>query len=89
MKYRKKSVVIEAFPVKMALSLAKHDWYNLPDWLQSAYENGGIVFESNQISINTLEGTMIGNSDDFIIQGVKGELYVCKPDIFEATYESV
>lgn len=37
--------------------------------------------------IPTLEGLMIGKQDDWIIRGVQGELYACKPDIFEATYE--
>jgi hypothetical protein len=39
--------------------------------------------------IPTLEGLMIGTEGDYIIRGVKGELYPCKPDIFEATYEKV
>ena len=40
-----------------------------------------------QVEIKTLEGTMIANPNDWIITGVKGEKYPCKPDIFEATYE--
>lgn len=39
--------------------------------------------------IPTLEGLMIGSEGDWIIRGIKGELYPCKPDIFEATYEKV
>jgi hypothetical protein len=39
--------------------------------------------------INTLEGNMDVTPDDYIIRGVKGEIYPCKPDIFEATYEPV
>lgn len=41
------------------------------------------------LDIPTLEGTMTGQVGDWIIRGVKGELYPCKPDIFEATYELV
>ena len=41
------------------------------------------------LDIETLEGTMRANAGDWIIRGVKGELYPCKPDIFEATYEPV
>jgi hypothetical protein len=41
------------------------------------------------LMIPTLEGLMIGIQNDWIIRGVKGELYPCKPDIFEATYEVV
>lgn len=41
------------------------------------------------IAIPTLEGTMKANVGDYVIKGVKGEFYPCKPDIFEATYEPV
>ena len=41
------------------------------------------------ITIDTLEGVMTASEGDFIIRGVKGELYPCKPDIFAATYEAV
>ena len=41
------------------------------------------------ITISTLEGDMTGSYGDYIIQGVQGEFYPCKPDIFEATYEEV
>ena len=41
----------------------------------------------NEIAIQTLEGTMIASVGDYIIRGVNGELYPCKPDIFEKTYE--
>ena len=42
-----------------------------------------------EIGISTLEGDMIAKPNDWIIKGVKGEFYPCKPDIFEATYEKV
>ena len=41
------------------------------------------------VEIETLEGTMVGNAGDYLICGVKGEFYPCKPDIFAATYELV
>jgi len=41
------------------------------------------------LKIQTLEGVMVANINDWIIKGVKGEFYPCKPDIFEATYEVV
>jgi hypothetical protein len=44
--------------------------------------------ESEEL-INTLEGVMLARKGDYIITGVKGERYPCKPDIFEATYEKV
>lgn len=43
--------------------------------------------EFGEIDLSTLEGTMRANLGDWIIKGVKGEFYPCKPDIFEATYE--
>jgi hypothetical protein len=43
----------------------------------------------HSIPIETLEGTMLCLLDDFIIRGVQGEFYPCKPDIFEATYDPV
>jgi hypothetical protein len=45
--------------------------------------------EKNQFLIHTLEGTMAADPGDWVIKGVKGEFYPCKPDIFEATYEEV
>ncbi len=44
-------------------------------------------FETPIMLVRTLEGTMAANPGDWIIRGVKGEFYPCKPDIFEATYE--
>lgn len=41
------------------------------------------------VSIRTLEGTMTASKGDWIIKGIKGEYYPCKPDIFEQTYEKV
>ncbi len=46
-------------------------------------------FNHDTLSIRTLEGTMSAVKGDWIIKGVKGEFYPCKPDIFEATYEPV
>lgn len=55
------------------------------------YRKKPVVIEAYQtdteVVIQTLEGTMRANPGDWIITGVKGEKYPCKPDIFEATYE--
>ena len=55
------------------------------------YRKKPIVIEAEQtqvaIDIPTLEGTMRANPGDWIITGVKGEKYPCKPDVFAATYE--
>ena len=85
MKYRKKPVVIEAVQfngemtneLKCFLGKARYTFYNL----QTTH---GSVLE-----INTLEGTMRASQGDYIIRGVHGEYYPCKPDIFEKTYEPV
>jgi len=82
MKYRKKPVVIEAFQF-----LSKD---NVPNNLKCVCSFGlgeGSLVE--ELLIPTLEGVMKANIGDWIIKGVKGEFYPCKPDIFEATYEKV
>jgi hypothetical protein len=88
-KFRKKPVVIEAFKSSDLLRLAEHDFWNLPQCIRDAYDKVDILFASDHIRIRTLEGIMCADRDDFVIRGVKGELYPCKPDVFEATYEPV
>ncbi|WP_206739492.1 hypothetical protein [Streptomyces sp. L2] len=88
-RYRKKPVEIEAVRVVDTLKAAKHEWNSLPSWLATAYETGHVLFLDNAVSIVTLEGAMRAERDDWIIRGVQGELYPCKPDIFRATYEAV
>jgi hypothetical protein len=87
--YKKNPVIIEAVTAKEALASAAKDWDALPGWLSRAYEAGGIVFAADHVSITTLEGTMRADPDDYIIQGIEGELYPCKPDIFHKTYTPV
>lgn len=89
MKYRKRPVVVDAILVSDAVALATKSWKELPYWLAVQYEQGNVVFLKNEVSINTLEGTMKADKDDWIIRGVQGEIYPCKPDIFEATYDRV
>lgn len=89
MKFRKRPIVIEAVNVKDILAFAQREWGRLPDWLKVQYENGHVLFRSGSIDVVTLEGAMTANPDDWIIQGVNGEIYPCKPDIFEKTYEAV
>jgi hypothetical protein len=50
-----------------------------------------LVMDEDQccLSIDTLEGIMIARPGDYIIRGIKGELYPCKPDIFQETYEEL
>jgi hypothetical protein len=88
-KFRKKPVVIEAFKVKDAIVAAQDSWRSLPRWLVDHYEAGNVLFTDKYISISTLEGTMRAELEDWIICGVNGEIYPCKPDIFDKTYEKV
>lgn len=91
-KFRKKPVVIEAFQMTKEVHLQNHDY---PDWLSKAWHKahgeGGFWWDSgkNKYICGTLEGIHVVGWDDFIIQGVKGEIYACKPDIFKATYDPV
>lgn len=94
MKYRKKPVVIEAVQwtgdnLKEVISFTgKHPkwdiWFKSWDEYEAHVKNDRSVFK-----ILTLEGAMEAMPGDYIIRGIKGEHYPCKPDIFEATYESV
>ena len=85
-KYQKKPVVIEAF--EWSLTNEK----NMPDWLINEFDNGTLFFEfddADWLRINTLEGVMKVSEGDYIIKGVHGKLYPCKPDIFYETYQKV
>ena len=85
MQYRKKPVVIEA--ERVPLTRDGDDlirWGHLAGWLGATDE---WAVSTEGIEIHTLEGTMLAKPGDWIIRGVKGELYPCKPDIFAATYE--
>ena len=90
-RYRKKPVVVEAVQLNTT---------NMPEvaaWI--GYGTAKIVVESEEawklgksvpgfsMTINTLEGDMTAKSGDYIIKGVNGEFYPCKPDIFAKTYE--
>ena len=90
MKYRKKPVVIEAIQWVDNTSdvlnfCGKYYTYNVYD---SAWRVGQGP-ASEELIIHTLEGDMIASRGDYIIKGVNGEFYPCKPDIFEKTYEKV
>jgi hypothetical protein len=82
MKFRKKPVVIEAWKIDI-------NDREMPVWVfadnKVQWRDGG----GTKLEIETLEGIMVGNKGDYLIKGVAGELYPCKPDIFEMTYEPV
>jgi hypothetical protein len=84
-KFRKKPVVIEATQLinNEFRSLDDIPFSDCKNWKTGKDEQGFFV------AIPTLEGEMKARNNDWIIKGVNGEYYPCKPDIFEATYESV
>ena len=82
MKFRKKPVVIEAMQFTDA---TKDQCFNFVRCNCSpCFEEGPPT-----LIIQTLEGTMVASIGDWIIKGIKGEFYPCKPDIFEATYDPI
>jgi hypothetical protein len=87
--FRKKPVLVQAVRTADVLRAAGGDWSELPEWLKAFYEAGNMLFLPGSVEILTLEGHMRAEAADWIIQGVKGEIYPCKPDIFEQTYERV
>ncbi len=103
MKYRKKPVVIEAVQLTWANWSEICDFVDV-GYLADGKPQGTWIDENGLptddpqahrdtdtlgLLIPTLEGLMIARENDYIIRGVQGELYPCKPDIFEATYEVV
>jgi len=92
MKYRKKPVVIEAVQHTGAMTRKMYDFLTQSEGhpIETKGENFSMQRrETGRLVIKTLEGNRIAEVGDFIIRGVKGEFYPCKPDIFEATYEAV
>ncbi|MDY2752579.1 MAG: hypothetical protein SOV22_03125 [Blautia obeum] len=95
MRYRKKPVIIDAFQYDGDLMGSDGEYY-VPDWAVNAFQEGIMHFGSlkteeppTELFIETLEGTHHVSIGDYIIRGVNGEIYPCKPDIFEKTYEIV
>lgn len=83
MKYRKKPVVIDAL-----------EWKGTPTSFAAINLMGGsrgitMSPDFQELKIVTLEGVMTAQKGDFIIKGVSGELYPCKPAIFHKTYDAV
>jgi hypothetical protein len=99
MRFRKKPVEIEAIQLTWQnwceiCDFIPRPWFDRGVWLDEEGnplpENKWRFGENNNdlgLLINTPEGKMLARGNDWIIKGVKGEFYPCKPDIFEATYE--
>lgn len=88
-KYRKKPVVIEAMRWPGREGTAFDDWLTADDHraVEIAGDDGWA--DESDLLIHTPEGTMRASVGDYVIRGMQGELYPCKSDIFEATYERV
>jgi hypothetical protein len=94
--YRKRPVVVEAVRFGYAEYADKVLPFDgpIPEWLNAALADGTVAGEFKgedywYLRIETLEGPIYASPGDWIIQGVQCELYPCKPEIFEATYEPV
>jgi len=85
MKYRKKPVVIEAMQLQSDNVSKVLEWMGGLGVSSGGYDQNDMPF----ITIKTLEGEMTAMIGDYVIKGVKGEKYPCKPDIFAAAYEPV
>ena len=100
-RYRKKPLVIEAFQMTHARRWDNVEW---PPWLHAAWQQGpgegGLWIDPNgyqhpdrstpdDLVCGTMEGVCRIDWEDWIIRGISGEIYPCKPDIFAATYELV
>lgn len=92
-RFRKKPVVIEARQWDGTAEGATPivDWILQTGTRSARYHDvtDDVPNARTEIAIDTLEGTITASPGDWIIRGVKGEFYPCKPDIFEATYEPV
>jgi hypothetical protein len=85
-KYRKKPVVISAW------QFGTEEPKPAPYWLTRAIETGKVYYQGGAkpyMTVETLEGNMVANQGDWLICGVTGEIYPCKPEIFAMTYEQV
>ncbi|MET3657844.1 hypothetical protein [Sporosarcina psychrophila] len=78
-RYRKKPVVIEAVQYNGTVE-------TIVDF--AGFDNTDMDPNESRIYIKTLEGNMLVSHGDWVIKGIKGEFYPCKPDIFEATYDA-
>lgn len=88
MKYRKKPVVIEAIQwTENTSEIKEFCGYKCSYSVEDAVWQIGKGIPHEELIIHTLEGDMKASRNDYIIKGVNGEFYPCKPDIFKKTYE--
>lgn len=89
LKFRKKPVTVNAARISELIFLVRNNWSALPEWFILNYERGNIIICYDKLFIKTLEGDLVGHYEDWLIEGVNGEIYPCKPDIFLQTYEAL
>lgn len=85
-KYRKKPVVIDAWVIQDLMWAHKNK--DLPEDIQQAKYECKVTFSDGAVYVETPEGRMRGGPESYLIKGVRGEFYPCRPEIFEATYEA-
>lgn len=93
-KYIKKPVQIEAIQLKEDNIIEVFDFLDEANYkeiksVEELEDFSQMILKQGYIEIETLEGMMKASFGDYIIKGIKGEFYPCKPDVFEATYEEV
>ena len=91
-KFRKKPVVIEAAVYPGIAVIPVDTILKFEEWLEPIAKAAGrwpLKYKGQSLIIPTLEGDHEAKPGDYIIQGVQGEIYPCKPDIFAATYEPI
>ena len=86
MKAVKKKIEVDVWQLD-----GKRGWIVRPDWVLEKMDTGELYYdeEFQQWRIETLEGVMLAKNGDYLIKGVKGEIYPCKKDVFEESYEVV
>lgn len=84
MKAVKKKIEVDVWQLD-----GKRGWIVRPDWVLEKMDTGELYYdeEFQQWRIETLEGVMLAKNGDYLIKGVKGEIYPCKKDVFEESYE--
>lgn len=86
MKAVKKKIEVDVWQLD-----GKRGWIVRPDWVLEKMDTGALYYdeEFQQWRIETLEGVMLAKNGDYLIKGVKGEIYPCKKDVFEESYEVI
>lgn len=89
--FRKKPIEVQAMHFDTNNKVNNSQMDSIVNWINQGKDSGDrhAWHNDTNIFISTLEGEMRANVGDWIIKGVKGEFYPCKPDIFEETYERV